>query len=144
SAWALGHRLAMTADPAGPTPSSRHTVRFHLFFPNPQRISALRGTPNSGRSWPQALTAGYSGRSASRTGLIVCLDIDLQPPGGPAALLVGQHFAKGRRHVRAGVYEPPAFDAQQHVTVFQGAEAVGNQERGAAAHEALHGLHDGG
>src|SRR5713226_759702 len=71
-AFALGHHLAITLEPPGPTPHRRYTFEcFRLF-----RISMASGATCAGRSSDHARTAGCSLRSV---GIAACSGIVLLP-----------------------------------------------------------------
>src|SRR5579859_1386762 len=137
-----GHRLAMTAESAGPTPSSLYTADFSVSL----RMLILPGTTCPGRSSAHALTAGCVSKSVpsiSRRACL-CLAIGGAPAGGPVCPAGREGLLDGGRHVRAHLYEPAVLDSREQVAVRERAQPVGDQEGGPSAHQALHSFHDPG
>src|SRR5690349_11279495 len=110
------HRLAMTAESAGPTPSSLYTADLSLSL----RMPIPLGSTRAGRSPAHALTAGCvskSVRSIARRARL-CLDIGGAPADGPVGPAGRQGLLDGGRHVRAHLHEPAVLDPGEQVAVL--------------------------
>src|SRR5438128_3788400 len=140
SAVATWHRLAMTAPPSGPIPWSLYTADF-IFLS--LRISMRVGSTRSGWSWLQARTARCSTSRSGRTSVATDLDIGCAPFCRSRQTAQREPFSIGDGHGRLDPDNLSVLNSQNTVAMFQRAQPMGDNKSRAAAHQSLHGFHNG-
>src|SRR5688572_9173373 len=103
------------------------------------------GSKGSDRTWRQALTAGCSATSGSgNTSVVTSLDMGCMGLDYCFCLrLEALHLAVQGRYDGFNCDDASVFNTKQRVAMLQSGLAMGNDERGASAHEALHRFDNG-